>query len=267
MTRGSDLFPAIIPPPSTSEHKILTWFKIHHKQPEGSRATTTLINYTQGWPFWKRRTCFAEGLSEFGAAASDRSGTRNSPRGNTRRSRGQAGSVHPSLPNLCRGLTWEGSPCPQWFLPVLKGNSLNVVVAATFTHIPTPPWQTCLPGGSGRAPSSFPPAPGKSRVVSNPNSAPAFFSCDWLFLMQDSSRPRLYKQQSTFFFFLQPQKGEAEEGPAEPGDEIISTSIFQLEVAGLEQFFPLNWESLVPYPEKIFFFFFWKTFLWVTFAR
>lgn len=85
------------------------------------------------------------------------------PGGNTQRSRGQAGPVHPSLPNLCRGLTWEGSPCPQWFLPVLKGNSLNVVLAAAFTHVPAPSWQTWIPGGSDRVPPSFPPAPGKIR--------------------------------------------------------------------------------------------------------
>lgn len=182
-------------PPFTSEHKIFTWFKIHHKQPEGSRATTTLINYTQGWPFWKRRSCCAEGLSEFGAAASDRRGTQNTPWGNTQRSRGQAGSAHPSTPNLCRSLTWEGSLCPQWFLPVLKENSLNVVVAPTCTHIPAPPWQTWLPGGSGRAlilPSCRRAAPGQSRAISKPNSAHLLLV--WLiFLMQDSSRLRLCK--------------------------------------------------------------------------
>lgn len=142
------------------------------------------------------RPCFAEGLWEFGAAPSDRSGTQNIQRGDTQRKVGAKPFAQCSSPGLSicfkppQGLTQEGSPCPQRFLPVQKRNSLylNVVMAPTFTGIPilhgsssVLPWESflpCLPWVDAAEPLSFPPrresrkaAPGKSRVLSNSYSA------------------------------------------------------------------------------------------------
>lgn len=77
-------------------------------------------------------------------------------------------SIHPSIHP--KPLHREGSPCPQWFLPVLKGNSLNVVVVPIFTQL-----LHGKPGsleGLAEPPSCTRAAPSKSRAVSNAISAP-----------------------------------------------------------------------------------------------